>query len=199
VVIAVALGVSALTGCSRETKEPQPRLEGAPHGPSPAPSPAEARPTPATPLGEVAWDVPETWKQMPPRPMRKATYEAPAQAGPAEIAVFYFGPDQGGGVEQNIQRWIGQFQGLPEGAAERSEEEINGMKRVNVSIKNGTYESGMPGAPSAPKENFAMSASIVQTPAGHYYFKMTGPSQSVAERRADFDKLLGSIRFEKKN
>jgi len=130
--------------------------------------------------------------------MRKATYEAPASAGAAEIAVFYFGPDQGGGVEQNIERWIGQFPGLPEGAAERSEGEINGMKRVNVSVKNGTYSSGMPGAPAVPKENFAMSASIVQTPSGHYYFKMTGPSASVAEQNANFEKLLESVRFEKK-
>ena len=187
-----------LSGCSRETKEPKPRLEGAPHGPSPEAAPADSRPTSAAPSGEVAWDVPATWKQMPPRPMRKATYEAPASAGAAEIAVFYFGPDQGGGVEQNIERWIGQFPGLPEGAAERSEGEINGMKRVNVSVKNGTYSSGMPGAPAVPKENFAMSASIVQTPSGHYYFKMTGPSASVAEQNANFEKLLESVRFEKK-
>ena len=40
--------------------------------------------------------------------MRLATYQVPESG---ECGVYYFGQGQGGGVEANIDRWIGQFQG----------------------------------------------------------------------------------------
>ena len=64
----------------------------------------------------LSWTVPSNWKNLGARTMRVATYEAPAAAGdkdPAEIAVFYFGEGQGGGVQANIDRWISQFEGKP--------------------------------------------------------------------------------------
>ena len=49
----------------------------------------------------------------PTRPMRAATYRIPAAKGDtegAELAVFYFGQGQGGAVDANVKRWVGQFQ-----------------------------------------------------------------------------------------
>lgn len=131
---------------------------------------------------------------MPKRPMRKATYQVEGEAGPAEIAVFYFGPGQGGGVEDNIARWLGQFKDLPEGAAKRDKMEVIGFPVFTVRVEKGTFASGMPGAPSEPMKDWGMHAAVVETPSGAYFFKMTGPSKTVTEKAGDFNSLLKSIR-----
>lgn len=130
--------------------------------------------------------------------MRQATYSAEGKAGPAEVAVYYFGPGQGGDPETNVQRWIGQFQDVPGGGVTRSEEEINGFSSIHVNVESGTFSSGMPGGPSGPQKEWGMSASIVQTKEGPYFFKMTGPSATVLEQKDNFAQLLASITAKKK-
>jgi hypothetical protein len=39
-----------------------------------------------------------------------------------------------------------------------------------------------------------MLAGIVQAPSGPYFFKLTGPEKTIAAARADFVKLLDSVR-----
>lgn len=196
---------SLLAGCDRKT-EPAPQLEkpALPEAKSPPastpPSSASPEVSPQSTEGEVVWEVPESWKEMPARMMRKATYQAEGKAGPAEIGVFYFGQGQGGSVEANIDRWIGQFSGVADGATQRSEEEINGMKRYNVLIEKGTFSGGMPGMPgasTAEQKDWALHASIVKTPQGDYYFKMIGPAATVAEQKQNFQVLLSSIAWKK--
>src|SRR5262245_29418362 len=91
------------------------------HAPSDAaPAPAPAAPAAGGPprigSGEnpgVSWTVPGRWSREPDRAMRLATYSIPPAPGDgtgAECAVFYFGPRQGGGVDENIGRWVGQFE-----------------------------------------------------------------------------------------
>ena len=61
----------------------------------------------------VKWIAPASWKLQAARQMRVATYDIPAAPGsePGECGVFYFGEGQGGGVEENIARWVKQFEG----------------------------------------------------------------------------------------
>jgi hypothetical protein len=61
----------------------------------------------------VQWVMPSRWSEEHPRPMRVVTYTVPSAEGdpePGECAVFYFGNDQGGGVDANIERWVTQFE-----------------------------------------------------------------------------------------
>jgi hypothetical protein len=133
---------------------------------------------------------------MPLKPMRKATYQAEGKSGPAEIAVFYFGPGDGGGVEANISRWIGQFQGLTPEAAQRTENKVGDLKVHEVRVAKGTYASGMPGGPTKPEVGWGMQAAVVETPAGNYFFKMLGPHQTVTDQEANFATFLQSLRVE---
>ena len=67
----------------------------------------------AASVAGIRWSIPNGWNEQPPRQMRVATYAVPAASGDAEggeCAVFYFGNDQGGGVEANIDRWVAQFE-----------------------------------------------------------------------------------------
>jgi hypothetical protein len=125
--------------------------------------------------------------------MRQATYQATGSAGTAEISVFYFGVGQGGGVEANISRWVGQFQGLAPDAAKRSQSEVNGLKHSVVTVESGTFASGMPGA-SGPQENWGMRAAVVEAKSGQYFFKMSGPAAVVQEQSDAFAQLLASVR-----
>jgi hypothetical protein len=195
-----AVVLALLSGCNAQQKEePAPKVKESQVTPS---APAQHRPVPnphgnnaaaGTPAVSIVWDAPSEWKVMPQRMMRKATYQAQGKAGPAEIAVFYFGQGQGGDVETNMTRWVGQFQDLPADAAARSTAEVNGFIQTTVSVERGTYAASMPGAPSTPQKDWAMLATIVQTPSGQYFFKMTGPADTVAAQRLNFQRLLASV------
>lgn len=146
----------------------------------------------------ITWTVPHVWKIQGPRPMRVATYEVPAASGSeaGELAIYYFGADQGGGVEANVQRWINQMQ-APEGTgtanAQRRHLEVGGL-RVSMVQVDGTYlYSPRPMSPNkTAKPNFRLLGAVVQAPEGNVFFKLTGP-QAVVNPQA-FESLLRSVR-----
>jgi hypothetical protein len=127
--------------------------------------------------------------------MRKATYKIPAapkDPEDAEMAVFYFGQSEGGGTEANIQRWISQFSDTKPSDVKRSERSSNGMKQTIVEVE-GTYASGMPGQQATPKTNYRLIGAVVETPAGSYFFKLTGPKHTVDGARGAYMTLLDSV------
>jgi hypothetical protein len=129
--------------------------------------------------------------------MRKASYRAPGTAGDAEVAVFYFGPSSGGGVEANISRWLAQFVDLPAEAAHRDRLSVNGFEVSTVRVSEGTFSSGMPGGPTTPKGGWGLHAAVVETPSGAYFFKMTGPKATVDAEELRFVELLKSVQAKK--
>jgi hypothetical protein len=144
----------------------------------------------------LTWTAPPEWTAEPPSSsMRVVTYRIPGDAEPAELGVFFFGSGgQGGSVDANVQRWIGQF--APEsGSAKPSQrvETIEGIRVTRVSAR-GTYASGMPGGPSTPKAHYALLGAIAEGPGGNVFFKLTGPSKTVDKAAPKFDALLRSLK-----
>jgi len=187
----------------RRTPEPP----GSSNQPGPsvgaAQGPAETRAAPpvasTTPAVEITWIDPPGLRRVPPKnPMRKASYEVPKVDGDTEngeLAVFYFGPGQGGGIEQNVDRWVKQFSGIQPSDVKRSDRQANGLREHMVEIDSGTFDGGMSGMGTAgPKKNYALEGAIVEAPSGAYFFKMTGPSKTVAAARGAFLQLLDSVR-----
>jgi hypothetical protein len=128
--------------------------------------------------------------------MRAATYTAPAAPGDSEAGecgVYYFGPGEGGTVEANIQRWIGQFEGGQRNAR-TGKRTIHGLS-VNTVDVSGTYTGmGGPMAPSHPeKAGYRLLGAIVQAPQGSVFFKFTGPAKTVAANQAKFEAMLDSL------
>jgi hypothetical protein len=155
----------------------------------------------AAPQAEVSWKAPERWTSVPPTSsMRKATFKVPAAKGDSEggeVAVFYFGAGQGGSVEANVQRWIGQFSGVEASSIQRSDQTAGAFKAHLVEIPSGTYTDSMAamhGGAVSPKEKYALLGAIVETPVGPYFFKFTGPKATVAAAKSDFASLLSSIK-----
>jgi hypothetical protein len=146
--------------------------------------------------GGIRWVAPKTWKPQGDRPMRAATYNIPPTPGDQEMgecAVFYFGPGQGGGIAENINRWVGQFSNV-EGKPVTTNETVNGLKVTRVEV-SGTY-NGM-GGPMAPaggsKAGYRLLGAIVEGPQGAIFFKFTGPAKTVAANQAAFDGLVKSV------
>ena len=133
--------------------------------------------------------------------MRAATYTIPKAAGDpedGECAVFYFGAGQGGGVNENIQRWIGQFEAPGGGPADKlaktSKSTANGLPVTRVDV-TGSYKAA--GGPmmqaSASKPGYRMLGAIVEGPQGALFFKFTAPAKTAGARQPEFEKLLQSI------
>ncbi|MDX2150943.1 MAG: hypothetical protein SFV54_09425 [Bryobacteraceae bacterium] len=151
--------------------------------------------------GGIKWTAPAAWKAQAGRPMRAATYTVPATAGdpePGEVAVFYFGPGQGGGVEANIQRWVGQFQtadGKPAAGKEKTgKRTVNGIPVTTIDL-TGTYTAA--GGPMATtksnKPNYRLLGAIAEGSQGAVFFKFTGPAKTVAANQPGFEALIKSL------
>ncbi|HLT29097.1 MAG TPA: hypothetical protein VK013_03585 [Myxococcaceae bacterium] len=147
--------------------------------------------------GGVSWTTPDAFVRQPDRQMRAATYALPKAKGDAdapELAVFYFGPGQGGGVQANIRRWSEQLSGKDGKPiqAKTSVKEVNGLK-VHLVEGKGTYRSGGFGAPVVQKPGYQLLGAIVEGPEGAIFFKLTGPTKSVEQARKAFDAMLRSL------
>jgi hypothetical protein len=136
--------------------------------------------------------------------MRKDQYVLPGIDGAenAELAVFFF-PGTGGGVEENLKRWYGQFK-QPDGSAmedhvEREKITVNGLP-VTVVYLTGTYLKSMSpmmaGGPTEEFPGYAMLGAIVETADAPWFLKATGPQQTIDRWRASFDTFVQSFRVE---
>jgi hypothetical protein len=151
---------------------------------------------PEAPDPGLEWTVPSRWDVQGDRPMRLATYSVPAAKAGAETgecAVFYFGPSQGGGVEDNIDRWVGQFENPS--TPLRTTRTVNGMQIARVKVHGAYLAPGGPNMESQGKKpDYLLLGAIVTGPRGAVFFKFTGPAKTVEAATADFDRMLGSVK-----
>jgi len=141
------------------------------------------------------YEAPAGWQKVDnPNPMRKATFKIPRAEGDPEDGEMSVSL-AGGTVDQNVQRWSGQF--------ERGKDDVVGRKQVKIGDfdvtiveLHGTYAgSGMPGAPSAgSKRNWALLGAIVETQGSLTFFKLTGPDKTIRLAKPSFDKFVEGFR-----
>jgi hypothetical protein len=150
--------------------------------------------------GELSYKVPDSWKQeAPSNQMRKAQYRLPGADGAedAEMAVFVF-PGSGGGVQANIDRWIGQFK-QPDGSNSTDKVEIKKVEsdqfKISIIYLTGTHLKGsMMGGETTELKNYAMIAAIVETDTDPWFFKTIGPEKTINHWRSEFEKFTETIK-----
>lgn len=128
-------------------------------------------------------------------PMRKAQLAVPNEQpkkDPAEVVFFHFGPSNGGGVQANVDRWYGQFEGPREKIGAKSEEAKIGKTKVTFVRAAGTYLSGMPGGARTSKAEYALRGAIIESDEGNVFVKMTGPEALVKSAEDDFRRMIES-------
>jgi hypothetical protein len=140
-------------------------------------------------VGIFSFERPAEWKWVPPASaMRKAQLAVPGANGPsAEVTFFHFGPGGGGGIQPNVDRWFAQF-----GNSKTSQEEVSvGSTRIIQVGAEGTFQSGMPGGPTTPLDNYALRGAILEDArGGNVFVKMTGPAAIVLDARPQFDEMV---------
>ena len=173
-----------------------------------APNPtikAEVSPDGKLSVGKLHGKLPSSWKSVTPSSsMRLAQMElaaAPGDAEPGELTVFYLGSDAGG-VEANIDRWCAQFD-QPDGkqtkdVAKREEIMVGNLKATLVEFTGTMGASTMPGmASKGNKENWANLSAIVMTPEGPFFFKGTGPANTMKAQKSALTGFVKSLTFDK--
>ncbi len=146
--------------------------------------------------GDFTFTVPAAWQSVEPAsPMRKAELRVPGpkgtgDKGAATVTVFHFGPGEGGSVEQNIDRWFGQFGGDRDAIGAATAKETLGKTPATFARARGTFQSGMPGGPTTPVEDQALLGVILESPRGDVYVKMTGPAPTVEKAEPAFVEMI---------
>ena len=118
-------------------------------------------------------------------------------AGDARLVVYYFGPGGRGTVDADLDRWAGQFRqenGRPSldlASAERHE--TNGLVVHTIDV-DGTYTAMTATGEHLNQPHRSMRATIVETDAGPYYFKVVGPTATVRHWDASYQALLASFK-----
>jgi hypothetical protein len=193
----------ALAGCGggeQKAEQPKPVQSAADAPPNTQHDETHPPSLGGTTIAGVTFKAPTEWNDLGSSGMRKAQFRlAPVEgdAAEGEVNVFYFGPQSGGGVEANLQRWIGQIT-LPDGGdpaakAERSTFTANGMPGHVVSL-DGSYKSGggrPMGGGGETLPGYRLVGVVIEGPQGSVFFKLTGPA---ATARAMEDDLLEMVK-----
>jgi hypothetical protein len=152
----------------------------------------------------LTFSTPQGWRQSAGgSAMRVAEFTLPHADGDtedAQLIVYYFG-GQGGSVDANIQRWVGQMQ-QPDGkassaVAKKQTRTVNGLTVTLVDV-GGTYVAEMaPGAASRyNKAHYRLRAGVVETTNGPYFIKLTGPEKTVTRWERAYDQFVSSFKFQ---
>ena len=149
-------------------------------------------------LGPFTVAAPVDWTAKPiSSSMRAADFVLPG--ADAELIVYYFGPDGAGSVEDNIARWLEQFE-QPDGKPSRDVAKIEktkfgGQAATFVSVTGRFVAQAMPGTSQAvDKPDQALLAAIVDSPKGPYYFKLVGAKATVDANARAFRSMLESLK-----
>jgi hypothetical protein len=118
----------------------------------------------------------------------------------AECVINYFGPGQGGSIDDNIERWKTQIRGGAgqPAAATVAKRTVRGLAITTID-SSGAY-SGMGGPMAASPRlvpGYRLLGAIVEGPGGNVFVKLTGPAKTIAANRQKFEQLLASFEREK--
>ncbi|MRG96091.1 hypothetical protein [Polyangium spumosum] len=191
--------IVALTACEK-TPEPPPSNAPPqnPHAAAPPAGNTNPGAAPSRPKGpkDVAYDVPAGWEKVDhPSKMRMATFKIPRAEGDTEDAEMSV-MQAGGTIDQNVNRWSGQFERGKDDTTSRQDRKIGELSVTVVEI-HGTFSGGMgmPGAaPASSKPKWALLGAIVETEGALTFFKLTGPEKTVTAAKPAFEKFVESLR-----
>ena len=154
--------------------------------------------------GELRFKAPPEWVvEKPSSTMRLAQYKLPKVEGDGEdasLVLYFFGTNQGGSVQANVERWINQME-QPDGsssAAKAKQESltVNQLKIATIDL-TGTYiaETAPGSSVRHNKPDFRLRGAVIETPKGAHYVKLVGPSKTVSHWDKAFNAYLQSFEF----
>lgn len=166
-----------------------------------APDPGDAPRLPRTSFVHgLAFKSPMKWRfEQPSNPMRILQVVVPAiegsGAGDATLVAF---ANIGGTVDDNINRWLGQFSDV---VGQPTKQELTlGLLIITQVVIEGTYNAAMPGAPAQPTPNTMLYGAVVEGgEAGPLFVRMTGPSETMKARRTGWDVFIRNFNIDRRH
>ena len=151
--------------------------------------------------GKLVLQAPEKWVRKEPR-TRIVEHEFAVEGKKGQDAGRVTVMGAGGSIEDNIDRWIGQFV-QPDGKKSKDKAKIDKKKIAGVPVHvvdiAGTYKD-MPGGPFArgktiDRADYRMLGAIVSggPSIGNYFIKFYGPAEIVKENEKAFQKMVESL------
>jgi hypothetical protein len=154
--------------------------------------------------GELHFKAPVEWTvEKPSSNMRLAQYKLPKAEGDKEdasLVLYFFGSNQGGSVQSNLERWISQIE-QPDGSSSQAKAKtetltINQLKVSTIDL-TGTYvaETAPGSTVRHNKPEYRLRAAVIETPKGAHYVKLVGPAKTVGRWEKAFNSYLQSLEF----
>ena len=154
--------------------------------------------------GELHFKAPAEWTvEKPSSTMRLAQYKLPKAEGDGEdasLVLYFFGSNQGGSVQANLERWISQIE-QPDGSSSQAKAKtetltINQLKVSTIDL-TGTYvaETAPGSSVRHNNPNYRLRAAVIETPKGAHYVKLVGPAKTVGRWEKSFNSYLQSFEF----
>jgi len=144
----------------------------------------------------LAWVAPQEWQSQPPSSdMRLAQWSLTGET-PAECAIFNFAG--GGTAQDNVQRWVRQFEptaGIAEEEAEQAEITANGLT-ITLVRAGGTYLAQGPTmtGPVERRPDHRLFGAITTIGEQMYFVKCVGPSATMQAHESRIIALAQSLR-----
>ena len=143
--------------------------------------------------GSYTFEFVKPWVSQTPSSSMRAGQLAHGDEEGAPVVVFFHFAGGGGGIQANLDRWIGQFEGTPD--VKQTKEEIDGTT-VHFLEATGTFMESMGGGPfsgnTKAMENYKMLAAILESDRGPVFLKLTGPDDQIAAIQEAFNALVKS-------
>lgn len=143
----------------------------------------------------AVFTLPEGWqRETPSSSMRLAQATIPGEAGAGQLTVFYFGPGGGGGVDANLERWIGQMELDAGTEPQRDISAVGDFVIHRLEVQGTLKPSTMGTGPTTPQPGSRLLGAVVEGAQGPWFFKATGPAATIDAARDDFIAMVRSVR-----
>lgn len=157
-------------------------------------------------IAGVSFNPPAEWKDEGTTSMRKTQLSfgpIEDEADSATMVLFYFGADQGGPIQANLDRWVGQVPQADssdsKAKAVQSEFEAAGMKAHVVEVTGAYNAGGMAMGKDVDKAGYLLVGVVLEGPEGNLFFKLTGPEKTAAAMAGHMAVMFESIKVANEN
>ena len=154
--------------------------------------------------GELRFKAPPEWVvEKPSSAMRLAQYKLPKAEGDnedASLVLYFFGTNQGGSVQANLDRWVSQIK-QPDGSSSESKAKletitVNQLKISTIDLAGTYVAETAPGSKILHNNpDYRLRAAVIETPKGAHYVKVVGPLKTVNRWDKAFNAYLQSFEF----
>jgi len=138
----------------------------------------------------ISFEIPADWKEIPDQQFVDSKFTVPTKAGDVEVTLT----SMGGGIEANLERWVGQIHQEPGDEPSWTKLTVCGVESTMVDVR-GRFSSGV-GAGGGPKQDWRLIGVAVPLPRD-FFVKAVGPREAVAEFQSRLPDVLKTGAIEK--